>query len=297
MNSFKIADIKMNIETDNKYLKERMKIFQTYIHKNPDMMLNIQSCNHINEPSGTLLVDESLRWLKKENGESGYHIYAVDQSRKHVIAHMDTNEDWSRVSISCLHLNYEPEDTDAEDIEMFDWMEYYSFMLAGIAFRNHLLTRDGIVIHSSSISWEGKGIVFTAPSGTGKSTHVKLWERYIGQKVTTVNDDTPAIRIKEGDPVLYGTPWSGSTDKFNNTSVPLAAVVVLEQSSENTIRELSAAEALPKVMPRSFLPYFDENLMIKAYEVLEKIISSVPFYLLRSRPDKEAVELVYQCVR
>ena len=69
-----------------------------------------------------------------------------------------------------------------------------------------LINHDGLVIHSSSIAFRDKGIIFTAPSGTGKSTHVNLWEQTFGREVTVVNDDTPAIRFINDVPMLSGTP-------------------------------------------------------------------------------------------
>lgn len=115
--------------------------------------------------------------------------------------------------------------------------------------------------------------------------------------MTVVNDDTPAIRFKDEEPILCGTPWSGSSDKFVNLEVPVKAIVVLSQAPQNSIRKLEIFEALPMVMPRCFLPYFDEELMKKAYIALDKILIKIPIYHLQCRPDREAMELVYQCVK
>jgi hypothetical protein len=112
-----------------------------------------------------------------------------------------------------------------------------------------------------------------------------------------LNDDCPAIRVSDGQPFVYGTPWSGSSNIFINSKVPILAVVLLEQAPENTIRQLSNHEAVNKLMPRCFLPYYDSRLMDMAINTLEKIISAVPVYLLKCRPDREAVELVHQCVK
>lgn len=293
-NTYNIAGVHMRLHSDNRYLSDRMKIFENRSTANVDLYADIWRCNYIEEPKGKMIVDEFVKWMKKDDEGGGFHVYRKDMNDRHVLAHIDINRDWSHNTIKCL--NIKSDNTEAL-VGREDWTEYYSFMLMGIVFRNRLLNMGGIVIHASSIDWKGKGILFTAPSGTGKSTHVRLWEKYIGDEVTVVNDDTPAIRFFEGVPTLCGTPWSGSSDKFANKRVPVGAIVVLKQADENSIVKLTAIEALPQIMPRVFLPYFDMELMEKAYTVLEGIIKQAPIYLLRCTPEKQAMELVYQCVR
>ncbi|PYG89480.1 hypothetical protein LY28_00699 [Ruminiclostridium sufflavum DSM 19573] len=293
MFAYNVAGTNIHIETCNNYLTGRMKDFECNKHNNPDISAEIAQRSYIRRPKGRLLFSENLKWLKKERESDGFHIYCTDRKEKEVLFHMDTNMEWSNANIECLR-----QETDDEAPELVKiWPDMHTFMLMGIVFRNNLLYKNGIVMHASSIAWNGKGILFTAPSGTGKSTHVRLWERYMGAAVKVVNDDTPAVRFIGEEPVLCGTPWSGSSDKFINTEVPVRAIVVLSQASDNSILRLNAFEALPLVMPRCFLPYFDEKLMRKAYDVLENIIKKIPIYHLKCRPDKEAMELVYQCVR
>lgn len=295
MTSYKIACSKIHIMGNNDYLNKRMEPFLNDDYTAPEMCVEIERCSHIDEPAGDLIVDDYVRWLRKTDSNEGFHIYRKDESNNNVLAVMDTDRSWSRIKITCLEIKIDPH--IAIKPEWADWCEFYSFLLLGVAFRNHLLSRNGITIHSSSIAWNSKGVLFTAPSGTGKSTHVRLWEQYLGGEVRVVNDDTPAIRFEEGIPMLCGTPWSGSSDKFLNIMIPLNTIVVLEQAPENTIKKLSPVEALPRIMPRVFLPYFDEGLMEKAYDLIGRLIQSVPVYLLKCRPDKEAMEMVYECVR
>ena len=148
--------------------------------------------------------------------------------------------------------------------------------MIGLVFQNYLLHYDGIVVHASSLEWNGKGIIFSAPSGTGKSTHVKLWQEYFGSEVKLLNDDSPAIRFRDGNPFIFGTPWSGSSNLHSNGSAPLSAIVLLQQASDNSIKQLSNQEAIAKLMPRVFLPYYDEDMMNKACDVFERIIFFSP---------------------
>lgn len=288
MIGYNIANKKINIECNNEYLENRLIPFGRNTYRYPDMTITIEKCRNIKEPKGEVVVDDHVVWLKKKDAD-GFNVIRKDESQKYVLAHLDTDSRWSNVRIKCLDIPKAP-------TEKYSWSDYYSFMLTGIAFRNNIIHDNGIVIHSSSISWNGKGLLFTAPSGTGKSTHVRLWEKYFENAVTVVNDDTPAIRIIDDIPVLCGTPWSGSSDKFTDDKVPLHAIVILEQALQNSIRKLSLPEALPRLMPRCFLPYFDEELMEKASMVIGKLVSTIPVYFLQCRPDKEAMELVHKCV-
>ncbi|MDF2988028.1 MAG: hypothetical protein K0R50_3538 [Eubacterium sp.] len=293
MLAYNVAGTYINVKSANVYLRERMKCFTCDMNKDPDISVEIDQCSSIDKPSGRMIIEDNIKWLKKENEEEGYHIYSLDRTKTNILSHIDTDLDWTIANIKCFK---PPLDENAPEV-LKTWSDHYSFMLMGIVFRNNLLNNGGIVMHASSIAWEGKGLLFTAPSGTGKSTHVGLWEKYLGDAVTVVNDDTPAIRFNNDIPLLCGTPWSGSSDKFANTEVPIKAIVALSQAPENSIRKLEIFEALPMIMPRCFLPYFDEELMKKAYIALEKLVKSVPVYHLMCRPDKEAMELVHKCVR
>ena len=293
MFAYNVAGTNIHVETCNNYLTNRMKAFECNESSKPDILVEIAQCSHIEKPDGRLLISESIKWLRKEDKNGGFHIYSTDREENQVLSHIETNNEWSNANIRFLR--HEIEDEKSELIKI--WPDIHTFMLMGIIFRNNLLNKGGIVMHASSIAWNGRGILFTAPSGTGKSTHVRLWEKYLGDEVKVVNDDTPAIRFVNDELMLCGTPWSGSSDKFENIEVPIRAIVVLEQAPQNSIRKLEIVEALPRVMPRCFLPYFDEELMKKAYDVLENIVNRIPVYLLSCRPDKEAMELVYECVK
>jgi hypothetical protein len=294
MNTYKIAGITINIESDNSYMINRLEPFSYDADDNPDFFAETQRCNYIKEPTGELIVNDLIRWLRKNNGESGFHVYRKNEKSGKIMAHMETDQDWSHNIIKCMDFSL---NSPYIYTKTNNWMENYSFLLMGILFRNRLLKHDGIVIHASSIAWRNKGLLFSAPSGTGKSTHVRIWEKYFGDEVTVVNDDTPAIRYIDGTPMLCGTPWSGSSDKFSNIQVPIKAIVLLEQAPTNSIQKLSPLEALPMIMPRVFLPYFDKDLMERAYDIIDKIITQIPIYILRCTPEKKAMELVYECVK
>lgn len=168
----------------------------------------------------------------------------------------------------------------------------FEYMCTGEAFANRLAYLGGLVMHGSAISYEGKGIVFSAPSGTGKSTHAGLWKQHYGERVLRINDDKPAIRFEEGVPIVYGTPWSGKTATNANDSAPLKAIVFLKQAPENRIQPLSVADALEHIYRETVRPFYDETLGMKILDTAERLIQSVPVFLLECTISSQAVELV-----
>ncbi len=274
-----IAGIKINMECEYPYLLRRMEAFASESHKKPEITITAVKTGFIEEPEGDAFIDDGhLVWLKRKEPE-GYYLFQSDKITHRITVLMEVDTLWRKASISY-----------ATDDPAFI---YNPFFMAGIVFRNYLLQHGGMVIHASSIAYQDRGILFTAPSGTGKSTHVGLWEQYLGSEVKVLNDDTPALRFLGEKLYLYGTPWSGSTQKYNNGSAPLKAIILLEQAQKNTIRQLSVKEALPRLMPRFFLPYFDDKMMGNAYDFIEKLLQTTPIYQLACRPDKEAMELAY----
>lgn len=296
MFKYKIAGLNISIDTNNKYLIKRLAIFEANWSGPADISISIKVGNNkIEMPAGELVIDNQVLCLKKLPPAKGFYIVRYEKDADLVKGVMDVDENWCNINIHCLDIKWDEDILYPETISG-SWTEHFSFQLVGIAFRYHILKNEGVVIHSSSISFNNQGMIFTAPSGTGKSTHVRLWETYVGNSVSVINDDSPVIRFVNDIPYICGTPWSGSSDRFLNLEVPLKGIVVLQQASENSIRRLNLHEALINVMPRLFMPHFDENLMGNVYRILDMLLLKVPVYLLACRPDKEAMEMSYQCL-
>ena len=166
-----------------------------------------------------------------------------------------------------------------------------------------LLAMDNIVlIHGSCIAVDGSAYLFCAPSGTGKSTHTRLWREYLGEKAVMVNDDKPLVRIFEpSDPDngsertlrIYGTPWNGKHRLGANISAPLKAVCFLSRSEKNHIERIDAASALPQLIKYTFRPE-DPASMLAVLDISAKIADLSAFYTLGCNMDPKAAEVAYK---
>ena len=154
-----------------------------------------------------------------------------------------------------------------------------------------ILANRTIKIHASVTELNGKALVFLGKSGTGKSTHSRLWREFVPD-CTLLNDDEPLIRVFEDEPVrVYGAPWSGSTACFRNASAEVAAFVHLYQSPENRLTRLRNVEALSSLYASAAMLRSDAGNKDRVLDVVAAVLQRVPVYRLDCRPDYEAVSL------
>lgn len=155
----------------------------------------------------------------------------------------------------------------------------------------HLLTvHKGFLLHASYIEHEGRAILFTAPSETGKSTQAQLWCDHAGAEL--VNGDRAAVRIIDGTVCACGTPFSGSSPVRRNVRLPLAAIVYLSQAPENAITRLRGIRAFRRVWEGCTIHVWDRSDVELATGTLSEVIGRVPVYHLACTPDVRAVELL-----
>ena len=160
-----------------------------------------------------------------------------------------------------------------------------------IAFGILIAPHKAVAIHTSAIVFRDKAVLFLGESGTGKSTHTRLWRENIAG-ATLLNDDSPIVRIHNGIPYVYGSPWSGKTPCYKTERHELAGCVRLSQAPYNEIRKLNVMQAYAALHP-SCPPDFayDDKLYDPISEVLNDILTRVPVYHLACLPDAEAARL------
>ena len=149
---------------------------------------------------------------------------------------------------------------------------------------------NGLIFHSSAIMVDGQAYLFTAPSGTGKSTHTRLWRELLGERAVMINDDKPIVRFIDGDFYVYGTPWRGKHQIGTNTRAKIKAICKIYQAKENVIREMSPMQMFITILDQTVRPK-EEKEMDKLLTLLDKMVKSVKLYELGCNISREAAQL------
>lgn len=151
-----------------------------------------------------------------------------------------------------------------------------------------------LLIHASFVGCSGRGILFTGPSGMGKSTQAGLWERYFGAEI--LNGDKTVLHVDGEQGTAWGSPYAGTSGIFRNESAPAAAIISLRQGKENTIRRLRGREALMELMPRMATAPWAGQWHLNAMDLAIQLVQQIPIYLLTCRPDRDAAELTKRTI-
>lgn len=157
-----------------------------------------------------------------------------------------------------------------------------------------LLFRDVILFHCSALEFRQNGYLFAAPSGTGKSTHTRLWREYFGGNVRMINDDKPLLKIESEKVTVYGTPFAGKEGLQENISAPVKGIVILHQANENNIRKLSPLEAYPLLLNQTYRTREPDGLL-KTLKLVQRL-SELPVYSLGCTISTEAVDLAFHAL-
>ncbi len=152
---------------------------------------------------------------------------------------------------------------------------------------------ESFLFHGAVIEYEGRGYVFAAKSGTGKSTHIALWQSRFGEGVRVINGDKPIMRFEDGILYAYGTPWCGKEGLEINARVPVSAICFLERGERNEIAPISAADAVMRVFEQVLTPT-DLQSVDTLFPLLDQMLREIPCYLLKCTMDKEAAEVAYE---
>ena len=151
---------------------------------------------------------------------------------------------------------------------------------------------NAYLFHSAVIEFEGNGYAFSAKSGTGKSTHIALWRKHFGPGVHIINGDKPILRFIDGELYAFGTPWCGKEGWQSNSSVKLKALCFLERDLENSIRQISASDAIVKIFHQILMP--EDIVTVDALiPLLDRTLRTVPCYVLSCNISPEAAQIAY----
>ena len=155
-----------------------------------------------------------------------------------------------------------------------------------------LFFHDTLLFHGSAVAVDGDGYLFTAKSGTGKSTHTRLWCHTLGSRAVMVNDDKPFLRITPEGILLCGAPWSGKHGLDCNLTVPLKGICILERGRENRISPISAEEALPRLLHESYCPE-DSEAPSRLQNLVVSLARRVPLWRMECTREPEAAQIAF----
>lgn len=224
---------------------------------------------------------------------------AIDECLPHEVADVSTAD--LTVQISAEDIAYERmrSDRDAERNDQAPVMYSDAYLETLAVYRKiaEWMPIQGILLfHGSVVAVDGKAYLFTAKSGTGKSTHTRLWREYFGDRAVMINDDKPLIQVTDDGIYAYGTPWDGKHRLSTNTHAPLAGICVLRRGSDNVIRKVTPQDVYPMLLQQCYRPMATEALMA-TMQLLDKLKENNSFYELSCNISQEAVEVAYNGMR
>ena len=171
--------------------------------------------------------------------------------------------------------------------------EYLEFIAVQRKLAEVFFDYNILLFHGSVVAVDGEAYLFTAKSGTGKSTHTRLWREVFGPRAVMVNDDKPFLEIRDDHVVVHGSPWNGKHRLGENISLPLKAICILERGEENRISPIGPREALTMLMQQSQRP--QDRLKLPLYlDLVDKLSSSVRFYRMACNMDPSAAVIAYE---
>lgn len=151
---------------------------------------------------------------------------------------------------------------------------------------------NAFIVHGASICVNGEGVMFLAPSGTGKTTHLRLWKQLLGEKMQVVNGDKPIIRIRDGQPVVYGTPFNGKEHYGGNLSAPLRHLCLISRAEENRTEPLSKKEAVQLLLRQTHIPP-KPAAVAAAMQFVSALVSSCSLWKISCNMELQAAEVSY----
>jgi hypothetical protein len=209
----------------------------------------------------------------------------------------DEKSDYS-VSTTQADIDYEREKSAREDeIEGIPIRHFSDSYLEELAvyrkIAEQMIDYDTILFHGSVIAVDGIGYLFTARSGTGKSTHTRLWRVYFGDRAVMVNDDKPLLHISDSGVIAYGTPYNGKHRLGSNISVPLKAICILTRAADNHIEPITREQAYTMLLQQVYRSA-DMLKMAKTLELVDRLSESVKLYRLGCNMDISAAQVAFE---
>ncbi len=275
----------MSLEVQYGISLEGLKNLAPFEVQEGEAICNIRQVEHIAEKGETTLLiseEEGLPMVTVGKTHGGKWYFTFAPLKNMPVSCIATSDgDFSNAEFLVLNKKYEP-------------FSINNVMMLLYALKTTIM--DTLVIHASVVVKAGRGVVFLGKSGTGKSTHSRLWMNNIPD-TELLNDDNPIIRVLEDGSVwVYGSPWSGKTHCYKQAKAKVAGIVRLYQAPFNKIRRLSLLESYTSVYAAVSAYRRDKQMADGVHKTLEKLIDSTSCFALECLPDSEAAKLCFEAV-
>lgn len=235
--------------------------------------------------AGVLYYRDQRNLIYKD--DTGYHRYIGNFQDKNDWTHANNCLCISEGNQNCCEVFFKNKQEEISEQEIFN----------ALGLENNLLLNGKAILHSSYITYQNEGIVFTAPSGMGKSTQADLWKKVFQNDVEIVNGDRSVIGEDHGRINVYGIPFCGSSKISKNKSVPLKGIVVLRQGKENRICRMDQKTAAKMLFSECSVNIWDHAAVEMLLTILEKIINKIPVWYFSCLPDASAVNVLKEAIQ
>lgn len=283
----RIADLSLTIRSEDPFpptfLSERVRAFlnSDASPDGPDIDVVWRNADPRETALGAPVFRPGTIWnMYRKPTDDGYVIVVAYHEEGRLTSNasvLEVDDEWRSAKLT-------------ENASKKPWQSNLSLGVGEFLVRTRVVLEGGLMFHSCAVDDGGRGILMAGHSGAGKSTQALIWLKEPG--ITVLSDDRNIIRRKGDSLIAYGTPWGGTAEIGNNASAPLHLVLILGQGPDNTLQRLEPAEAVPLLLARSFLPYWDSRLVEKALDTAQAIAQSVPVYQFFCRPDASVIPVV-----
>lgn len=285
MNLYEIAGKVIALCWDSQYIHANMAAFCCDPTKGIDLTFELQENTVPSIPTKKPLIYSS--YLTVYPMEDGYLITYSNSGNVNACYY---NQNSSHATIYLSNQLNEASCSEMVTLEsgnQLSTIDFIFYVIRDIFFI--LIQQKGfLAVHSSSLIYEDKAYLFSASSGTGKTTHTNMWvERY---GVEILDGDVTAICIENGEPIAYGLPWCGTSNRYLNKRVLLGGIIFLTRDCHNSVSKLTPFEAILRLTARSFTPTWTKELISINLSIAESLVAKTHCCLLNCLPNQEAVD-------
>lgn len=174
----------------------------------------------------------------------------------------------------------------------FEWTSLFRKLAEWLPLHN------AFVLHSATFDVNGVGVAFAAHSGTGKTTHMRLWQEYLGDKMVVVNGDKPIVRFfddEPGCPYAYGTPWNGKERLGCNMRTPLKHICFIERSEKNYVEPMDKSQAIDRIFNQVYMPK-DPMAVMNTMQLIDRLLSCCKLWTIHCNMEPDAAQVAYKTI-